>query len=407
MKREHKPEGPRIQHIELSDKNVRLRLILIGVLLVIAIAAIVWGILASRVKPGMYKIESASAGYHCGGDVSFYYELGAGEKKAHKENEELTELYSALTEKAWQLFYTEAEDSSVGNLCRVNSHPNEEVSVDPALYEAFRLLETCGSRLHYLGPVYEAYYPVINSDDPLLAADDDPGRNEELRQYVLELAQYAADPDAIRLELRPDNKVILHISEEYEAFCQENGEEVYVDFGWLRNAFVVDYLADNLEKNGFTNGCIEGVDGFVRNLYRNGGGNQLAITNRRENVTELVAAMACSKPTSLVYLQTHDSSGIYTFSDGRVVTYMVDIADGQCKAALPNLLGYSESASCAEIALKLAPTYIADSFSADGLKSLTAEGIYSVWFEGKTLHYNQQGLQLVPKTDDYIQTLTN
>lgn len=407
MSRERKPEGPRIQHIELSDKNVRLRLILIGLLLVIAIVAIVWGILASRVKPGTYEIESLSAGPHCGGDVTFIYELGAGEKKAHKENKELSEFYSVLTEKAYRLFYTEAGETPEGNLCSVNSHPNQEVSVDPALYEAFRLLEAQNSRLHYLGPVYEAYYWVINSDDPVLAAEDDPGRNEELRQYVLQLAQYAADPNAIRLELRGNQKVILHISEEYKAFCEENGEETYVDFGWLRNAFVVDYLADNLVKNGYTNGCVEGVDGFVRNLHPDGGSNQLAITNRRENATELVAAMACRKPTSLVYLQTHDSPDVYRFSDGRVVTYMVDIADGQCKAALPNLLGYSEKASCAEIALKLAPIYIADNFSAEGLKSLAAEEIYSVWFTDKTLHYTQQDLQLTPKRDDYIRTFTN
>lgn len=402
MSREYKPKVPEIQRFELSEKNVRLRWILVCVLIGIAAIAILWGFLGSRQKAGWYTVESDSTGLHCGDSFLLNYEFGAGERSAAKEGKELQKLYTALTEKAWQLFYSEAGESRWGNLYRLNTHPNEEISVDPALYEALKVLESCNSRLHYLGPVYAAYDQVFFSEEPIYAADLDPGQNEDSRQYVLQLAQFAADPNAVRLELRENSKVILHISEDYAAFLKENMVETVIDFGWLRNAIVIDYMAGRLEEEGFTNGNITSVDGYSRNLDRRGIGYQLNVFNRSEGKTELVAAMEYSRPISLVYLRTYDSTGVYQFPNGRLVTYFADIADGQCKAALSNLVSYSELAGCTQIALQIAPSYIAYNFSPNELNSLTEAGIYSIWFENNTLRYNQTDLRFVPKNDAYI-----
>lgn len=406
MSREHKPYAPKIHRFELSEKNTKLRWILVCALVVIAVVAILIGVFGSRQKPGWYTVESASGGLHCGREFLLTYEYGAGGRKAAEEGKELPKLYTTLTENAWQLFYSEAGESALGNLYRVNTHPNEEVTVDPALYEAFRLLESLGSRLHYLGPVYNAYDQVFANSEAVLAAEVDPGQNADLRQYVLELSGYAADPNAIRLELRPDNKVFLHVSAEYKAFFEENMETVYVDFGWLRNAFIVDYMAQKLEENGFTNCHITSIDGFSRNLDRRDGKYQLNLFNRRGDKTELAASMAYSGAASVVYLRTYDSSRAYAFQGGRVVTYFVDIADGQCKTALENLVSYSDKAGCAEIAIKLAPSFIAYNFSSAEVNNLAGEEIYSIWFEDHILWYNQAELKLTPRSDAYILTHT-
>ena len=407
MSREHKPHAPKIQRIELSEKHIKTRWILVCVLVAIAVIAILIGIFGSRQKPGWYTVESASNGLHCGHEFLLNYEYGTGDMSATKEQKELQKLYTALTEKAWQLFYSEAGESQWGNLHRINTHPNEEVSIDPALYQAFKVLEQQKSRLHYLGPVYGAYDPVFWSTEPVLAAQIDPGQDDELRRYVQELARFAADPNAIRLELRQNSKVYLYISDEYEAFMKENMEEVYIDFGWLRSAFVIDYMAGRLEENGFTTCNITSIDGFSRNLDRRGGNYQLNIFNRHEGVTERAASMEYRTPASTVYLRTYDSSKVRTFQNGRVVTYMVDLADGQCKAALPNLVSYSQRTGCAEIALAIAPTFIAESFTADGLNDLTDAGIYSIWFEGQALCHNQPDLVFPSKNDAYTITPIN
>ena len=407
MSREHKPHAPKIERIELSEKNIKQRWILVGVLIAIAVIAILIGIFGSRQKPGWYTVESASTGLHCGHEFLLNYEYGTGDMSATKEQKELQKLYTALTEKAWQLFYHEAGESKWGNLYRINTHPNEEVSIDPALYQALKVLEQQKSRLHYLGPVYAAYDQVFLTNEQVLAKNADPGQNEELRGYVQELARFASDPNAIQLELRQNSRVFLYVSDAYEAFLKENMEDVYIDFGWLRNAFVIDYMAGRLEENGFTTCNITSIDGFSRNLDRRSGSYQLNIFNRREGVTERAASIEYGTPASTVYLRTYDSSKVRTFPDGRTVTYMVDLADGQCKAALPNLVSYSQETGCGEIALRIAPSFIAESFTAGGLNSLTGEGIYSIWFEALNLHYNQPELVITSQNDAYTITPIN
>lgn len=407
MGRGFKPHAPKVRQIEVSEKNIKLRWILVCVLVGIAAIAILWGIFGSRQKAGWYTVKSDSGGLHCGNSFVLNYEFGAGEMSAAKEGKELQKLYTALTEKAWQLFCHEAGQSEWGNLYRLNTHLNQEISIDPALYQALKVFETQKCRLHYLGPVYAAYDQVFFADDPVSAAEADPGQNEENRQYVLQLAKFAADPNAVQLELRQDSKVFLHVSEEYAGFLKENMVETVIDFGWLLNALILDYMAGRLKDEGFTNGNITSIDGFAGNLDRRGGGYQLNIFNRREDKAELVAAMAYSKPTSVVYLRTYDSTGVYQFAGGRTVTYFADIGDGQCKTALPNLVSYSETAGCTQIALQIAPSFIAYNFSANGLNALTEEGIYSVWFEDNTLRYNQPDLHFSPKNDAYIIAANN
>ena len=63
-----------------------------------------------------------------------------------------------------------------------------------------------------------------------------------------------------------DNKVCLNVSDEYLAFLQENGVDSLIDFGWLKNAFVVDYLAEVMIARGYTLGAITSYDGYTRNF---------------------------------------------------------------------------------------------------------------------------------------------
>ena len=93
-----------------------------------------------------------------------------------------------------------------------------------------------------------------------------PRENKETAAYFEEFLTYANDPDAVDLELLGDNRVRLHVSEEYLAFAAENGIDSFIDFYWMKNAFIVDYLAESLADAGFTNGSISSYDGFVRNL---------------------------------------------------------------------------------------------------------------------------------------------
>ena len=309
----------------------------------------------------------------------------------------LEQLYGKTVEDAWKLFFNEAGATDLAGIYAVNQHPNEEIEVDGGLYLALEQMVTSGSRALYLAPVYAEYDRVFYSESESFARDNDPGQNDDQRAYVQTLAEFATDPQAVQLVLSANNKVMLQVSQEYLAFAEENEVKYLVDFGWLRNAFIADYIASALTDNGFTNGYIASVDGFTRNLDQRGNGYSLNLFNRRGDGIDLAAVMEYSSPQSLVFLRSYPMSNLdahryYSFADGRIVTSMIDPADGQSKTATDNLVSYSAKLGCGQLALSVMPVYVADAFSEVALNALTEQGIYSVWFSGGQIMYNQQDL---------------
>ena len=148
------------------------------------------------------------------------------------------------------------------------------------------------------------------------------------------------------------------------------------------------------------------MDGFTRNLDRRENKYSLNLFNRIGNDIELAAVMDYTAPQSLVSLRSYpmsdlDSHRYYSFTDGRIVTSMIDPADGQSKTATDNLVSYSDALGCGQLALSVMPVYVADTFSEDALNALTEQGIYSIWFSGKQLMHNQKDPGITIKDPSY------
>lgn len=400
-------EGRRLHHFELSDKNRTVRWVLIIILLVIAAVSLTVGLMSALETPdGWQTVKVNPSELNCGDDFTLQYEYGAGEASATAESKALQQLYGKIVVDAWKLFYNEAGSSELTGLYEISSHPNEEITVDSGLYTALEQVVASGSRALYLAPVYAEYDRVFYSENESIAKDCDPGQDDDQRAYVQTLAEFANDPKVIQLVLGGNNKVRLQVSEEYLTFARENEVRYLIDFGWLRNAFIADYIASVLIDNGFTNGYIASVDGFTRNLDQRGNGYSLNLFNRIENDIHLAAVMEYTAPKSLISLRNYpmhdlDYCRYYVFEDGRIVTAMIDPADGQSKTATDNLVSYSDKLGCGQLALSVMPVYVADTFSEDALNALVEQGIYSVWFNGKQLMHNQENLELIVKNPAY------
>lgn len=392
-------EGNRLHHFELSEKNRTVRWVLIAILLVVAVVAITTGLLSVlRAPAGWQTVTANSSALNCSEEFVLQYEYGAGEATATAERKALEQLYGKAAENAWKLFFYEAGASELTGIYAINQHPNEEISVDSGLYRALEQIVNSGSRALYLAPVYAKYDQVFNSESESLAREYDPGQNPEQRAYVQAFADFVQDPKAIQLVLGGDNKVMLQVSQEYLTFARENEVRSLVDFGWLRNAFIADYIAAMLIDNGFTNGYIASADGFTRNLDKRATAYRVNLFNKNENNVDLAAVMAYTGARSLVNLRSYPMYDVekryYTFADGRVVTAMIDPADGQSKSATDNLLSYSTELSCGQLALAVMPVYVADTLSEEALNALTEQGIFSIWFKEQQLMYNEKGLSL-------------
>ncbi len=386
-KPKHREPVP-INKIEVPIKHFNLRVILLAIAIAIAAVAIGFGIYyALHKEPGWRTVEVTVDRPNCSKDFVLTYHFGSSGTNATTEYKKVAAVYTEAVVEAYRLFNNEADGSE---LARVAQRPNTEVKLDPDLYQALKLLEESGNRSIYLAPVYVEYQRVFSAEDAVNAERFDPNLNQEAKDYVNQITAFTNDPQMIGLELLGDNRVCLTVSQEYLAFAQENEITTFLDFGWMKNAFIIDYLAQALLDVGFTDGFIASYDGFTRNLDKSGRTYSQNLFNRQDNDIFMPAAMDYTGPMSMVFLRNFPLSSAdkwhyYAYQHGSITTAMVDPADGLSKSAVNNLLVYSKDQGCAQLLMKAAPVFVAESFDEQVLQDLTGQKIYSVWFQNGEL----------------------
>lgn len=382
-----------MEKIELSKEQTALRAVAAVVFLLIGVGALTYAVSQFfTTEPGWQTIQAGtSGGPTCGDEFVFLYEVGVSGRSARKEGQDLNELYTQACRTAFQLFHTEMSFEGVVNLKEINDRPNEALEVDPALYRAFEAVREAGDRNVYLGPVYARYGDLFDCGDDSQLADFDPRLSPEVAEEYAAVAAYAGDPASIDVELLGDNQIRLRVSEDYLAYARENGIQRFLDFGWMENAFIADYLADTMTENGFTNGAISSVDGFARCL--DGGGDRygLNLMGLLEDGRAVQAGtMEYQGPMSLVSLRSFpaaegDEARYYRLKNGEIRTLYLDPADGLCRGAADFLAVCAGDWSCAQLAMEAAPVFIAEDLDREALEGLISEGAGAVFCQGRTV----------------------
>lgn len=357
-------------------------------------------------EPGWQEIEAgSSAGASCAEEFVFLYELGAGELSVSAENRAVTALYTQAARKAYQMFNSDEGFDDVVSVYDINRHPNEVMEVDEALYQAFSALHDHGNRAIYLGPVYARYGDLFYCVDDTQIVDFDPRLSEDVRQEYQEIAAYAVDSGAVDLQLLGGNQVRLYVSEEYRTYAEQEGIEDFIDFSWMKNAFIADYLAQTMIDGGFTHGAISSYDGFQRNLDDRDVSYTLNVYDRTDGLVYPAASMEYVGAMSIVYLRGYplsnlDNQRYYQMKNGEIRTPYLDVQDGICKSAVNDLIAYSKSLSCAEVLLSVSPLYVAETLDYEGLSALTEKGIYSIYCQDRVVIGNDSELILTNLYDE-------
>lgn len=395
------PYVPPVEKVELSEKNVGPRLILVVILLAVGLIAIGYGVnsLLSK-ESGWQEIEADSrADINCSGDFVFLYQLGVSGVSSTAENKALTMIYTDACVKAYELFHSKQAFEGVNNVYYINQHPNEEIVVDEVLYQAFELIQKQESRYLYMAPIYVRYDDIFACTDDSQIVDFDPYTDEVVAKEYAEVASYAADVAAVDVKLLGDNRVMLMVSDAYLAYAAENYITDFIDFAWMKNAFITDFLADTLLAKGYTKGSISSYDGFVRNMDGSGEAYSFNIFDRVDANVYQVAVMEYAGARSIVNLRSFPMSALdknryYELSNGEMRNAYLDVQDGRCKSAMSTMISYSEEKSCSQIALQMAPIYISDAFQSEKLSELAIEGIHSVYCQDSMIAYTEVALIL-------------
>ena len=394
-----------VEKIEVSGKRIVWRLLAVILFLAIAAASFSYGImqLVSPGEKGWTEIKASTSSMNCAEDFVFLYEIGNSGQSASAEQKALTRYYTDITAKAWQLFNNEETAEGVPNVRYLNDHPGEIVEIDEGLYKAFETVEASGNRALYLGPVAEIYDNLFACQDDRLTADFDPLLNDDVRGFFAQAAAFARDPKAVSVELLGDNRVCLSVSADYLTFAAEEEINDFIDFHWMLNAFVIDYLADRLIDQGFSFGTLSSYDGFARALDgREDRGYAYNLYDRGN----LMGVMRYSGVRSIMALRGYplssmDGGRFYVRQDGQIRTAYLDTADGLSRAAAADLVAYATDVGCAEMLLRIAPIYIADDLDLTALTALTQDGIQSIISENGAIRYTDSELALSDLAEGY------
>lgn len=371
-----------VEKIELSEKSPIGRLALTIFLLAIGMIAIGYGISTMlSTSTGWITIDANSREACNADEFILRYNVGKTDVDATAERKALQLIYTQAITDTYQIFHTSVDFPGVVNIKNINEHPNEELKVNDLLYNAFELLDKANNRCIYLGPIYQEYYNLFMCQDESQTVDFNPIVNDEERKYFDKVLALANDKNHIDIELLGDNIIILHLSNEYLEFAGEMGIDNYIDFFWMKNAFVVDYIAETLAGKGFRLGSISSYDGFVRNLDDVSDDEySFSIYDKDNNLRGKKEVFKYSGNMSIVYLRDYivtkfDNTHYYAFEDGNTFTSFIDIKDGLCKSSVSEMVCYSNSKTCAEVLMEMIPAYISDELDSNVLKNIEHNNI--------------------------------
>lgn len=360
--RRRDPVVPRVQRVELSENHLTLRLLGVGVAIAVAVAA--FGYFLNGLLPnqaGWRQIEVTNSETGCQTQFILNYDVGSGSVGATQEYKQISALYTLTTDAVYQALSTETIDH-VNNLAQLNDNPNTAVTVDPILYDALQTLEENSSRAVFFGPLYAYYNSLYACAYDHEAESFDPYFDAEAGEYVKELAAFASSEEHVSVSLGLDNQVTLHVSDEYLAFAKENEVDAILDFGWYRNAFLIDAAADALIAEGFTHGTISSFDGFTRTL--GAGDYSVNLFENRNGSAFQRAVLTTSVPVAQIAFRSFpvlemDRQNYYAYADGTVRGPYLS-GDGLMRSGADTLLVFSEQLGCAPMALQICPVYASD-----------------------------------------------
>lgn len=380
-----------VTKVELDDKHIKLRIILIVAFVIIA--GVFIGIAISRyfgTKAGWTTIEVTYDENNNGGDFVFQYELGTKNISPTSEKNQVSKIYTESLIKIYQLLDETTEYQTLKNVYYINNHINEEIEIDSVLYDSFKNLNN--TRYIYQSLIFNQYSNMFYADSDSNAIKFDAYKNEEMKIYFESVLYYTNDEHHINLELLGNNKVKLNVSVEYQAFMKELEENTFISFEFIKNASIIDYVSDILIKNNFTTGNISSYDGYTRNLDTRNIEYNMNVRDKGDIVYNAFS-YTYNGPTSIVYLRNYkvnakDESRFYEYKDGARRTCYIDLNDGLDKAVTSNMICLSKNKTCVTILLEMLQVYVNSSIDSDLINGLKSNNIYTIYINKKEIHHN-------------------
>lgn len=266
--------------IEVSDRNLVLRLVGFVLALIVAGVAIATGVTQlTKKEPGWAVVaqqdDDTAMLYRAG--VEFQYHYTGDSAAIRAATRELEPLFSDSLRRAYRLLDAEEAWTGYTNLATLNAHPGEDIAVPAALFQvltdaAARTARGEGYSL-YAGPLNQAWADILYASNP---QDYDPSVNPEEAERLATLTQLANDPTACRLTVVDAEQYVLRLEVSQAARDTLDALEVetgVLDLGLLHDAYLLQLVTDDLENSGWRCGVLTTRSGLTVNLSESDAGD--------------------------------------------------------------------------------------------------------------------------------------
>ena len=257
-------DSERDEQLVLSTRHIKLRTVLFVLAFLVAIFSFVYGIRQMMHKdPGIYEVEAnpdvENKMYDHGFHLYYNFEGGSGEIR--QKQSELGDFYSISLGRVVKELDPVNEYESIVSLAALNNHPGEEIELSEELVTVLKDAQSRGSNVYslYNGPLYALWEDVLSLSEPL---ESDPLNDPNVAERI---EAFRALEEGVHGELRFNgNKVTYMPGEGYLDFIAENEYPAnYIDLNLLHDAYVLRLVADDLVRNGWTNGFLQSDSGVL------------------------------------------------------------------------------------------------------------------------------------------------
>ncbi len=386
-----------VKSVELNSKHIKLRV----VILILALLTFVGSVIALfyfllHTDDGWQSLSISYGFLNNDKAISLNYYLGKS-GNATNEKKAIENMTISAIEKSYKNLDNYSPYEDYNNVYMINHNYNKDILVDDFLYDALKKAK--GYKTLYLGPIMD-YYDAIISSDENDAKNYDPVYNEEINEFFLNTLEYINDESQINIEIKDNNIIRLNISLDYLNYAQENDIENFISFSWLKNAFIMDYIADKLINYKYTYGFLTSVDGYSINLGCDE--SFMMYLYDYNKVAKNVASFEYQGRLNIVskknfIINTTDKNYIKQYSEDDRRTYLVDYRTGISNEASNYYVAASKNISLSDIALNLEKVYICDEIN----KSEFLSDISYFWVDSNKIYYSDSSYTIAIHNDEY------
>ena len=329
QKNKTQPESGEEKPIFSERKNV-VRLILFLMAFVIAVGGISYGVYRIGYKePGTYEIEADPDGdlpYYASG-ITLHYTFDGSNRQIREEMLAIKSRYTTDLKRTYKWFDAQNTYLGIANLATINQNPDQPITVPEPLFAALEdALAKTGEGQGYsvfAGPLETLRGRVIYATNP---TDIDPLSDPAFAETAVALAEVIRnDPGTLLLDAAA-HTVTLHISDAYAALLARYGMEPFVlSLGLLQDAYRMQYLVEQLENHGYTNGYLTTESGLTVLLCESSPASYCFYSLATERTVAMSATQTAAPGTAACYYRLfglyEGEVGFYTITKDGVLIY--------------------------------------------------------------------------------------